>query len=278
MLKRALLILVTTVIAFAAPVFAQGTGQLGTPTEVSFNLADLTNRQGFVTISSNYQVLIEFPELIDEVAFNQPQLVQYTIPKGGETRLYLNALKTTGSTDMFVIVGGKSLLFKLTIDPTRYNGVRKYTVRAPSGSSAEAPPAPAQPASALLQGLPLGFAVSLTPSLVPGEGLNIPYALVNGGASNVIASKDNLVVYSLENGDRQNQAYRLLRTTSSGTGGIVQPSSTEVGLISIAKPATSRGELFVEWKFVEQSSRKTFTYRAKIDLVNGGAVSLASQP
>ena len=278
MLKRVLLILVTTVIPFVAPVLAQGSGQLGTPTEVSFNLADLTNRQGFVTISSNYQVLIEFPELIDEVAFNQPQLVQYTIPKGGETRLYLNALKTTGSTDMFVIVGGKSLLFKLTIDPTRYNGVRKYTVRAPSGSSAEAPPAPAQPASALLQGLPLGFAVSLTPSLVPGEGLNIPYALVNGGASNVIASKDNLVVYSLENGDRQNQAYRLLRTTSSGTGGIVQPSSTEVGLISIAKPATSRGELFVEWKFVEQSSRKTFTYRAKIDLVNGGAVSLAVQP
>ena len=278
MLKRVLLILVTTVIPFVAPVLAQGSGQLGTPTEVSFNLADLTNRQGFVTISSNYQVLIEFPELIDEVAFNQPQLVQYTIPKGGETRLYLNALKTTGSTDMFVIVGGKSLLFKLTIDPTRYNGVRKYTVRAPSGGSAEAPPAPAQPASPLLQGLPLGFAVSLTPSLVPGEGLNIPYALVNGGASNVIASKDNLVVYSLENGGRQNQAYRLLRTTSSGTGGIVQPSSTEVGLISIAKPATSRGELFVEWKFVEQSSRKTFTYRAKIDLVNGGAVSLASQP
>jgi hypothetical protein len=271
MLKPLIAALAAT-LAITAPAHAQ-TGQLGTPTEVSFNLADLTNRQGFVTISPNYQVLIEFPELIDEVAFNQPQIVQYTIPKGGETRLYLNALKPTGTTDMFVIVGGKSLLFKLTIDPTRYNGTRKYTVRAPSGSPDAAPAQAAPNPSALVNPLPAGFTVNLTPSVVPGEGLNIPYALVNAGASNVIASRDNLMVYSLENGDRQAQDYRLLRTTSSGTGGIVQPNNTEVGLIAIAKPQTTRGELYVEWRFVEQSTRKTFTYRARIDLVSAGATN-----
>jgi hypothetical protein len=251
------------------------TGQLGGLSEQVFNIQDLTSRQGFVTISPNYQVLLEFPDLIDEVAFNNPSLVQYTVPKGGETRLYLNALKTAGNTDMVVVVAGKTLLFRVSINGSAYNGIRKYTVRAPAPVEAPATPTPPAANVSSLNAnsvLPQGFQILLMPSIVPNGGITIPYSLVNAGPSNVVATRDNLSVYSIEDGKRIEQSYQIKRTSSTGTSSMVNPNATEVGLISIAEPSKlARAELFVEWRLVEQSTRKTFVYRSRIDFVNGTA-------
>ena len=247
-------------------------GQLGVSTEQVFNIQDLTSRQGLINISPNYQVLLEFPDMVDEVAFNNPLLIQYTVPKGGETRLYLNALKSTGYTDMIVIVAGKSLLFRVTINSNAYNGTRKYTVRAPS---VDAQAVSTQPVDVLANtgipgALPTNFRVSMTPAMVPNGGVNIPYSLINGGASNVLATRENLSVYSLENGKRISQKVKLTRT-SSGVGGIVSANATEVGLISLSNPSLPTGDLFVEWRLVEQTTRKSFLYKVHIDFVNGTA-------
>lgn len=271
-LSKMMIVALISIPGFCAAANAQSapSGQLGVGTEQVFNIQDLTSRQGLINISPNYQVLLEFPDLVDEVAFNNPLLVQYTVPKGGETRLYLNALKSTGYTDMIVIVAGKSLLFRVTINSNAYNGTRKYTVRAPT-VDAQPAPAPTVNAAAIIPSLlPANFRISMTPAMVPNGGVNIPYQLINGGLSNVLATRDNLSVYSLENGNRVNQSIKLSRTSTS-VGGIVSANATEVGLISLSNPSLPTGELFVEWKLVEQSSRKSFLYKVRIDLVNGTA-------
>jgi hypothetical protein len=274
MKKFAVIVVLLSMFWSFTPLYAQSTvpnGQLGGLSEQVFNIQDLTSRQGLVTISPNYQVLLEFPDLIDEVAFNNPSLVQYTVPKGGETRLYLNALKTAGNTDMVVVVAGKTLLFRVTINGTSYNGVRKYTVRAPAPVEAPAAPVPQVP-SLNNSALPQGFQILLMPSMVPNGGITIPYSLVNAGQSNVVANKDNLSVYSIEDGKRIEQGYQIKRTSSTGISGRVNPNATEVGMISIAEPTKlARAELYVEWRLVEETTRRTFTYRSRIDFVNGTA-------
>ncbi|NJK43616.1 MAG: hypothetical protein HC933_04490 [Pleurocapsa sp. SU_196_0] len=106
-------------------------GSLSNPTAKVFRSCDLTSRQGLVTISTKYQVVLEFPAQIEELSANRGEIMKISPDKPEliKNRLYIDAVKTSGVSDLVVIVDGDALLFRLVAENTSFNGVRKYSVQ-----------------------------------------------------------------------------------------------------------------------------------------------------
>jgi hypothetical protein len=123
-------------------VWAQDTTQTTTPTTQSaatttsgqktpnyvvryFDLSELNLAPGEITLSPDYQTIIEFEDLQVEMA-SSGRSDQITVEISGSVIL-LRANQNVVNTDLTVMVGGKMAMFMLNTDPARQK-VRRYVI------------------------------------------------------------------------------------------------------------------------------------------------------
>jgi hypothetical protein len=90
-----------------------------------FDLSQINLAPGEVTLSPDYQTIIEFEDLSVEMA-SSGRSDQITAEINGSIIL-LRANRNVVNTDLTVMVGGQMALFMLTTDPARQK-VRRYVV------------------------------------------------------------------------------------------------------------------------------------------------------
>jgi hypothetical protein len=90
-----------------------------------FDLSQINLAPGEVTLSPDYQTIIEFEDLAVEMA-SSGRSDQITVEISGSVIL-LRANQNIVNTDLTVMVGGQMALFMLNTDPARQK-VRRYVV------------------------------------------------------------------------------------------------------------------------------------------------------
>jgi hypothetical protein len=90
-----------------------------------FDLSQINLAPGEVTLSPDYQTIIEFEDLPIEMA-SSGRSDQITVEING-SMILLRANKNIVNTDLTVMVGGQMALFMLSTDPARQK-VRRYVV------------------------------------------------------------------------------------------------------------------------------------------------------
>lgn len=115
------------------------------PTTLNLYLEDLEQKGHTFKISPNYQIILEFPKAIDLLGGNNTSLFKATIPEAPQDHfLLLDALNSSGTASLTVIVGGHALPLTLELDGKSKlsNAVRKYVIleRSVSDANREAQP------------------------------------------------------------------------------------------------------------------------------------------
>jgi hypothetical protein len=101
------------------------------PTTRNLYLEDLELKGYTFKISPNYQIILEFPKAIDLLGGNNTSLFKATIPEAPQDHfLLLDALNSSGTASLTVIVGGHALPLTLELDGKSKlsNAVRKYVI------------------------------------------------------------------------------------------------------------------------------------------------------
>lgn len=260
-----------------APVGAQGYSDYRV---VTYDIRTLATRPGVVYISPNYLTVLEFGEVVDQVATSQVSAVQM---EASENLLILRSRKKAGSTDLVVRVGTRVALFRLVVD-TEGVTPRRYVINMPrpnaglgdapavagpnfpsqpmtapqtgavgggeSSPSASQPTPPSVSSSRPVtqvpapageaRGLPSWLRGTFTPSR-QGENLLISFQLSNSGNETVSLRPEDLVVRSGANGLN----FRLVRTAFGKQVDFVAPGETVAGMIIV--PQAPEG-VSLEWK------------------------------
>ncbi|NJK45496.1 MAG: hypothetical protein HC933_15585 [Pleurocapsa sp. SU_196_0] len=112
---------------------------LSNPTQATLYMSDLTVRQAIVPISSQFQVLLEFPKAVGPIAGNNTSKFKITVK---DRWVWIDALEGGGKSDITVICNGKAALFQL-VSSGKPDGIRKYDILEGSAPAAtpSAPPA-----------------------------------------------------------------------------------------------------------------------------------------
>jgi hypothetical protein len=211
----------------------------------TYELDKLTSLPGNVLTSTNFAALIEFEDEIQDVLNPREDLIQDI---RASNRLYIRANKPSGSTNLWVIVQGKSAQFTIVVDQSLTSG-HLYSVITP------------QPESSTAQVLRPGIAT--TTSLPVAQGVP-PYQF----EAHVVSRDEGKTVisYSLQNksgnilvNDPQRLqvlvsseavAYQLSRSNTSPVVSRIFAEQSEVGQLEIAKKL--EGEIYLVWDIVEQ--------------------------
>jgi hypothetical protein len=90
-----------------------------------FDVSELNLAPGEITLSPDYQTIIEFEDLQVEMA-SSGRADQITVEISGSVIL-LRANQNVVNTDLTVMVGGKMAMFMLNTDPARQK-VRRYVI------------------------------------------------------------------------------------------------------------------------------------------------------
>ncbi len=115
-------------------------------TQATLYLNDLTQRQAIVPISSQFQVLLEFPKAVGPIAGNNTSKFKITVK---ERWVWIDALEGGGKADITVICNDKATLFQL-VSSGKADGIRKYDIlegSAPATATVTPNPAPAVPSA-----------------------------------------------------------------------------------------------------------------------------------
>jgi hypothetical protein len=261
MKKDSIFVLATlAVLAASSPTNAQS-GSLSNPTAKTFRACDLTARQGLVTISTKYQVVLEFPTQIEELNANRGEIMKISPDKPDQikNRLYIDAVKTSGVSDLVVVVDGDALLFRLVAENTSFNGVRKYTVQpcntAPATSTATSSPTTGL-SSTVRNPAWLGF--TLEASTESGT-TSIAYTLTNNGRNPVYAVPNSLELW----GKRDGQSVIVVRDVDSAGAPLVAARGAQSGVVTAATVA-GLNELTVRWAIRDAASNRDYVLERSV--------------
>lgn len=97
------------------------------PLIVTLRTSDVEARGRKITVSPNFQVVLEFAQGVDLVSGNNTSMVKVTVPEAPQDHfILLDPLVDKGSVTLNVITGGKVLPLTLVIDSKATTGTRKY--------------------------------------------------------------------------------------------------------------------------------------------------------
>lgn len=113
---------------FSNPVLGQNpTGTTSGYVARDFDLRQLATQPGNVLVSPNFLTLIQFEDLVDEVASARADLLRVEVR---DNVILLRSAQNAGSTDLIVQSGGRMALFRIKIDAASFTS-RLYRVRYP---------------------------------------------------------------------------------------------------------------------------------------------------
>lgn len=210
---------------------------------------DLSIIPAEIRLSPGYSTIIEFYGAVDLIVTGNPDLLN--IDDLG-TRIVLTTVQRSGATDLFVEVGGRSLMFEVMIDVDD-TSIRRYLVAnereralAPPEAVSPAPPAEAQlrpPSPQDSADTGTGGELTLVPS---GFGLDGVYTMFfqyrNATPHRVALDPTRLNV-------TQNGAPRDFDLKKEPLRNLVSPSETQNGLITV-RGVTPDVPLEVTWEVV----------------------------
>lgn len=265
-MKKDSLFVLATVLALAAPNASHAqSGNLSNPTAKVFRACDLTARQGLVTISTKYQVVLEFPSQIEEMNANRGEIMRITPdkPEQIKNRLYIDAVKTSGVSDLVVIVDGDALMFRLIAENTGFNGVRKYTVQpcntAPTSAAGNtAPSAPSTTLSSTLRN-PAWLNLNLVTTLEAGK-TTIAYTLANNGRNPVYAVANSLELW----GKRDGQSIIVGRDVSASASSLIASREVQSGVVTTA--LSNLESLSLRWAVRDSVSNRDYVLERSVPL------------
>jgi hypothetical protein len=260
-MKKTMLFILSSFLALSTSSLGLAqSGTLSNPTSKVFRSCDLVNRQGLITISTKYQVLIEFPAQIEEMSANHGEIMKISPDKPEliKNRLYIDAVKTAGVSDLIVIVDGDSLLFRLVADNTSFNGIRKYGVNACN----TAPVASSSTASTSMAGSirnPAWLTFDTQPKMDAKGNASINYTLRNNGKNPVYA-----VPSSLELWGKQDGITNLLKVeVQTDSANVLASKSVQMGVIQ-ASNVNTYSDLVLRWSIRDAASNRDYVLEKPI--------------
>jgi hypothetical protein len=239
---------------------------------------DLVKSPGLIEVSPGFTTVLDFWDTVDAAFSAKRELLRI---EGGGSRLLLSAglLGTatgptpvkTGSTDLVVEVGGRTLLFTVRISPGEYP--RRYQIllkRERAATYGVSTPVQAQPApEPAPQPAPKGSAPQAKPAPAPAPQPEPRVAFVTTVQAPSDASGKVTVFFNLENQGRYPVSFALndLQVLQGGKPlkvevrrdplkAVLQPGEGQSGVIVVygARP----GELLLRWRGVELGPGRTF--------------------
>jgi hypothetical protein len=241
-------------------------GSLSNPTAKVFRSCDLTSRQGLVTISTKYQVVLEFPAQIEELSANRGEIMKISPDKPEliKNRLYIDAVKTSGVSDLVVIVDGDALLFRLVAENTSFNGVRKYSVQPCNTTPASTTSSASTGGSSTTLASTLRNPAWLTLNL---EATNeatvttITYNLTNNGKNAVYAVPNSLELW----GKRDGQSILVMRDVKANGSSLVASRASQSGVVTITG-GKGLEELSLRWAVRDAASNRDYVLERGVPL------------
>jgi hypothetical protein len=239
---------------------------------------DLTRSPGLIEVSPGFTTVLDFWDTVDAAFSAKRELLRI---EGGGSRLLLSAglLGTaagptpvkTGSTDLVVEVGGRTLLFTVRISPGEYP--RRYQIllkRERAATYGVSTPVQAQPVpEPAPQPAPKGSASQAKPAPAPAPQPEPRVAFVTTVQAPSDASGKVAVFFNLENQGRYPVSFALndLQVLQGGKPlkvevrrdplkAVLGPGEGQSGVIVVhgARP----GELLLRWRGVELGPGRTF--------------------
>jgi hypothetical protein len=87
---------------------------------------DLTNNAKTIMVTPGYYTLLEFYQEVDGIHSGRAGLLKAEVPEGNGSKVLVSALANSGSTDLLVDIGSRTLLFRVQV--TQGNSPRRYTI------------------------------------------------------------------------------------------------------------------------------------------------------
>ena len=239
---------------------------------------DLVKSPGLIEVSPGFTTVLDFWDTVDAAFSAKRELLRI---EGGGSRLLLSAglLGTaagptpvkTGSTDLVVEVGGRTLLFTVRISPGEYP--RRYQIllkRERAATYGVSTPVQVQPApEPAPQPAPKGSAPQAKPAPAPAPQPEPRVAFVTTVQAPSDASGKVTIFFNLENQGGYPVSFALndLQVLQGGKPlkvevrrdplkAVLQPGEGQSGVIVVygARP----GELLLRWRGVELGPGRTF--------------------
>jgi hypothetical protein len=263
----------------AAALLLLGAVQAQSPVVLkTYYAEDLVKSPGLIEVSPGFTTVLDFWDTVDAAFSAKRELLRI---EGGGSRLLLSAglLGTatgptpvkTGSTDLVVEVGGRTLLFTVRISPGEYP--RRYQIllkRERVATYGVSTPVQAQPApEPAPQPAPKGSAPQAKPAPAPAPQPEPRVAFVTTVQAPSDASGKVTVFFNLENQGRYPVSFALndLQVLQGGKPlkvevrrdplkAVLGPGEGQSGVIVVygARP----GELLLRWRGVELGPGRTF--------------------
>jgi hypothetical protein len=238
-------------------------GSLSNPTAKVFRSCDLTSRQGLVTISTKYQVVLEFPAQIEELSANRGEIMKISPDKPEliKNRLYIDAVKTSGVSDLVVIVDGDALLFRLVAENTSFNGVRKYSIQ-PCNTTPASSTSTGNPSTSLSSTLrnPAWLTLNLE-ATNEATATTITYNLTNNGKNAVYAVPNSLELW----GKRDGQSILVMRDVKANGSSLIASRASQSGVVTITG-GKGLEELSLRWAVRDAASNRDYVLERGVPL------------
>ena len=226
--------------------FSQALSQA--PYVQQYEITNLSLVPGELRVSAGYSTIVEFPSTVDLIVTGAPDML--TIDDLG-TRIVLTTNVIAGSTDLFLEVNGRSIMFEVFVD-TNEQMIRRYLVanehkRAYSPPQAVLPsvgtPPPTAPGNPVAVGDGSGGDLTLTPSGFSADGsYTFFFQYRNATGQRVALDPTRLVLNQSGTSKRTDVRKEPLRN-------LVSPGETQNGLVTV-EGVTPGAPLEITWQVV----------------------------
>ena len=255
----------------AVPLFvkAQTTGNTGVNITQSFELKEVLNKRGKITLGTDVASTLEFDtEVVEWVVGRDDLLLEPLKSKANPGMLYLRAKATQGASSLDVMLqSGELARFTFSINSKLTEGTR-YVVRSAKPAASPGDAARPEEAGGVARGaanLPDWLRLEWRASVTASKDVYLNYILSNQGANAVIADAGKLGVYVTRNGKAVPLKYTLARTTSGGNNFLMRGAQT--GTVSIkAADIADASAVLVQWTLIDTKEKVSYLVEQKMSL------------
>jgi hypothetical protein len=189
-----------------------------------------------------------------KISPDKPELIK--------NRLYIDAVKTSGVSDLVVIVDGDALLFRLVAENTSFNGVRKYSIQPCNTAPASSTSTSSTPSTSLSSTLrnPAWLTLNLE-ATNEATATTITYNLTNNGKNAVYAVPNSLELW----GKRDGQSILVIRDVKASGSSLVASRASQSGTVTTSG-TKGLEELSLRWAVRDASSNRDYVLERSVPL------------
>ena len=251
---------------------AQTTGNTGVNIAQTFELRDVLNKRGKLTLGTEVASTLEFDTEVVEWAVGRDDLLLEPVKsKANPGLLYLRAKATQGSSSLDVMLqSGELARFTFTVNSKLGEGAR-YIVRSPRATPAaeEAqPPAAATTTTASgAANLPDWLRLEWRATVTANKDLYLNYILSNQSENAVIADAGKLGVFVTRGGKAVRLKYSLTRTTTGGNNFMMRGNSSQTGTVTVkASEIGDASAVLTQWTLGDNAAKISYLIEKKLSL------------